>query len=115
MQTGVGQCKHPSTPASFSFFYWYVSPSRGRLRLILLRLTLRQAQLSQALMGPIRRTAMACLGMRLPAAALVVRARPASASKAVPGRAAGSLGAATPRLGVKGRARAMAGHAATPL
>src|SRR5262249_46511810 len=47
-RTGVGQCKHSSAPASFSFFYWYVSPPRGRLRLSLLRLTPRRAQLSPA-------------------------------------------------------------------
>src|SRR5262249_54552881 len=83
---------------------------RGRLRLILLRLTSQQAQLSPAFMVPIRRTVMACLGMQLRAAASLVRARAASASKAMPGRAAALLGSATPRPGSKGKARAMLGY-----
>jgi hypothetical protein len=106
-RTGVGQCKHLSAPASFSLFYWYVSPSRGRLRLILPRLIPRQAQLSPAFMVPIRRAAMVCLGMRQLVEALLVRARTALASKAMPGRARASLASATPRLASKGRARAM--------
>jgi hypothetical protein len=112
--TGVGQCKHPSAPASFSFFYWYVASSRGRLRLILLRLTPRQAQLSLVFMVLIRRTALVCLGMRLWAAASLVRVRAVSASKAMPGRVAASLGSATSRLGSKGRARAMLGCGERP-
>jgi hypothetical protein len=113
-RTGVGQCKHLSAPASFSFFYWYVSPSRGRLRLILLGLIPRQAQLSPAFMVPIRRAAMVCLGMRLLAEASLVRARTALASKAMPGRAKASLASATPRLESKGRARAMLGCGEKP-
>ena len=113
-RTGVRQCKHRLAPTSFSFFCCYISPSRARLLLILLRLTLRQAQLSLAFTVPIRQTVMGCLGVPLPAAASLGRARAASASKAMPRKAAASLGLALPRLESKGRARAMLEYGEKP-